>query len=82
MFKRLGAGHAIRLVIVQHFCDYFLHLRADVWNEFSDSSTLLLWKIELHVTGDFLKLLQQRFVWSTKNVVNFVDLIKFIVTWE
>jgi hypothetical protein len=70
------------LIVVKHFGYYLLYFWTNVWDEFSNSSSLFLWKVELHVTSNFLKLLKERIVWRTQNIVDFMNLVKFIVAWE
>jgi len=53
----LRSRHAVRLVVHQHVHYDFLHFDGHVRREqFFKTSACLLGEIELHVTGDFLKL--------------------------
>lgn len=43
---------------------------------------MLGFEVELHVTRLFLKLVKDGLLWGTEDVVDFVDLIKFVVSGE
>ena len=51
-------------------------------NHFGKAFPLLLWKIDLHMRGVFPEEIEDLLAGSTNDVVNLVDLIEFVITWE
>ena len=71
------------MVVVKQSDDNFLNFVGNVgWEEFFKASALLSWEIKFHVARNFLKLLQEGRVRRPKNVVNFLDLVHFVVAGE
>ena len=50
--------------------------------QFRDSCALSRGKVKLHVRCIFLEFLKQGLFWCPKDVMNFVDLVKFVVPRE
>lgn len=69
------------VVVYQKFLDDITSLWV-LWNQFLKSRSFLLWKVEFHVACNFLELVEELFIWSSDNVMNFVYLVKLISSWE
>ena len=70
------------MVVVQQFRYNFLNFRTYVGYQLRDSGPFFGCEVELHVTCHFLKLLEQFCRRRAQNVVDFVDLIEFVVAWK
>lgn len=53
-----------------------------MWNQFGDALILFGGEFELHVRSNFLKLVKQFLGRCTEDIMNFVNLVKFILAWE
>lgn len=51
-------------------------------NQFGDACTFNGRKVELHMRCILLELLEEGLLWSAQNIMDFMNLIEFIVTWE
>jgi len=49
-----------------------------LWHERQNAAALLRRKVEFHVAGYFLELIEELFLWGSKDVVDSVNLIKFV----
>ena len=74
-----GCDSVVR-VVDQHLSDEIQDFWRCMWYQFGDSSALDVREVELHVRCMFLEFVKQPFVWSSEDVMNFVDLVQFIVT--
>ena len=77
----LSCRHPMVMVIYQKFLDDLSRFRV-LWNHLLKTSSLLLWEIELHVRSHFLELVQKLFLGCAQNVMNFVNLVELIRSWE
>ena len=81
VLESLSCRHPMVMVIYQKFLDdlsRFWVLR----NHLLKTCSLFLGEIELHVRGHFLELVQKLFLGCAQNVVNFVNLVELIGSWE
>jgi len=82
MFKSLGCCNSIVWIINQEFKDEILGIFWDMLNEICNTSSFLWGKVKLHVRGMLLESIKKFLLGSTQYVMNFMNLIKFIVTWK
>jgi hypothetical protein len=81
MLQRLSCGHPMIVVVDQELADDV----TGVWMlryQLGQTCPFFLWEVEFHVARYLLELVKQLFVWSSNDIVNFVDLIEFIGSWE
>ena len=79
MFKCLRCRQSVIMIIDEKLRDNvtsFWILR----HNFMETSSFLFWEIKLHMTCNFLKLVEQFFLRSSDNIMNFIYLIQFILT--
>lgn len=69
------------VVVYQKFLDNLPCFRI-LRNHLLETCALFLREIEFHVTRYFLKLVQEFLLGSTQNVVDFVDLVELVGSWE
>ena len=53
-----------------------------MWYKLSNACAFYGWEVEFHVRCKFLEFLQQRLLWCTKYIMDFVNLVKFIISWK
>ena len=82
MLEGLTGSDTIIWIVYQQFSNQIFDLFTRVRNQFHNSCTFGLSKIQFHVSCKLLELLKQLWVWRSKDVVNFVDLIKFVIARE
>ena len=51
-------------------------------NQFHNSCSIHNWEIELHVSCVFLEISEKALIRRTKNVVDLVNLIDLVISWE
>jgi hypothetical protein len=51
-------------------------------DQLGNANKLFCLEIELHVSGMLLEVIKQLLRWGPHNVVNFIDLVKFVVSRE
>lgn len=82
MLNYLRSRWTIVCVIGQHLKNYFLGFHRDMRYQFYDSYKFLGWKFKLHVSGILLKLVYELLWGRTQNIMNFMDLVKFVLARE
>lgn len=82
MLQKLGGRPPLVLIVYQHFLYYVRAVGGDVRNHFGKAFPLLLWEIDLHMRGMFPEEIEDLLAWSTNDIMNLVDLIEFVITWE
>ena len=81
MLQRLSCGHPVIVVVDEELADDVtgvLMLRYQL----GQTCPFLLWEVKFHVARNLLELVKQLFVGSSDDVVNFVDLIELVGSWE
>lgn len=51
-------------------------------DQISNSCPFLCWKVELHVRSMLLESVKELLLGGAHDVMNFMNLVKFIVTWK
>jgi hypothetical protein len=85
VLQSLGGRDSVISVVNEKFLDQIDYLGASLGNKFGDAGPFYASHAELsevHVRCVPLKLVQQLLVRSAEDVMNFVDLVEFIVTGE
>ena len=82
VLERLGRRHPVRLVVENELRNHIHHVWTCVRKQLLDSSTLLFFEVELHVGCHFCEFVQQSLVWRTQDVMDFVNLVHFVVAGE
>lgn len=82
MFECLRCCDSVVGIINQEFKNEILSIFWDMLYQICDSSSFLWGKVELHVWGVLLESVKKFLFGSTQYVMNFMNLIKFIVAWK
>ena len=82
MLQSLWCRPALIFVVYQHFGYNVLTLRRNVRNLLIKACAFLMREIYLHVCCMLSEVLQYIIIWRSTYFMDFVDLIKFIITWE
>lgn len=79
MFECLWSCDSIIWIVNQELHNEILSIFWDMRNEISNSSSFLWGEVELHVRSMLLESVKKFLLWSSQYVMNFMNLIKFIV---
>jgi hypothetical protein len=80
MLQRLTSCDSVIRIINHQLLNEVLDLDARVRYQLNDTGSLNNWEIKLHVSSVLLEVVEQRFFRRSQNVVNFMDLVNFIVS--
>lgn len=82
MFKSLRSGYSIIRIVHKQFNNQILNFVGSMRYQFCDSSSFDRWEIELHVRCIFLEFLKKSLFRCAEYIMNFMHLVKFVVTRE
>ena len=80
MLQRLTSCDSVIRIINHQLLNEVLDLDARVRYQLNDTGSLNNWEIKLHMSSVLLEVVEQRFFRRSQNVVNFMDLVNFIVS--
>jgi hypothetical protein len=83
VFDRLTSRYTVIRIINQQLLNKIYRFWAYVLNKLRDARALShIREVELHMSRVFLELLQKLFWWGPSDIVNFNNLVEFIISWE
>ena len=82
MFQGLAGRHAVVGVVDEHFLNEILDILGGVGNQLENARATRCREVEFHVRRILLKLLKQVILRCSANVMDLVDLIKFVISRE
>ena len=82
VLQKLRCGPSFVFIVYQHFPDKFLALGRDVGDLVGKSLKFLGREVDFHVSCMFSEVLQDMFAGGPSDVMDFVDLVQFIVARE
>ena len=82
VFEGLTGCHAVVGVVDEHFLNEILDIFGGVWNQLENARATRCREVKFHVGSILLKLLKQVILGCSANVMDLVNLIKFIISRE
>jgi len=82
VLQQLRGSPSLVLVVYQHLRDDVLAFRTHVWNLLCEPLRLDWLEVNFHVSRMLSEILHDLLIGSSNDVMNFVDLVHFIISWK
>ena len=82
MLEGLRGCYTVIRIVHQQFLDQILYFCAGVGYQFDDASSFDNREIEFHMGRVLLEIIKKCLIRRPKNIMYFVYLINFVISWE